>query len=376
MADKYTAADVFDALHIPYPDKKNVQVICPRCGKKTFYMEMERSVGHCYRASCEFRGNQISYYAETMGIDNKEANRQMLAYKGYDSTSEKKEVKPAKKMHFEESEMACIDKRNEVYSKFKEILPLSKRHISDMEKRGLTEAEIAQLGYCSYDVTSYNGESIANKIGIPVKGIPGFFIDNNEKWALRSLKKGIAIPFKDRHDRIQGFQLRKNDELLRVFDNGDKEKKCNWVSSTGLKEGCSTKSFVHYACDFCYDFMAGTTLPIFKSNVIRLTEGGMKADIIHIVTGDSVIGIAGVNSLAQLEKELPFLKSQGIDTILDTFDMDYITNKNVACAMEKLKLMIIKAEMHYVRRNWETEVPYHKPLKGYDDYVVYHMRGV
>ena len=47
----------------------------------------------------------------------------------------------------------------------------------------------------------------------------------------------------------------------------------------------------------------------------RLTEGPMKADVIHYLTGQTVLAVAGVNSLTQLELILPQLHEQGVEPV-------------------------------------------------------------
>ena len=58
------------------------------------------------------------------------------------------------------------------------------------------------------------------------------------------------------------------------------------LSSAGLEEGCGAKTWVH---------LAGDPRPL-----VLLTEGPMKADVIHFLTGQTVLAVAGVNSLSQL----------------------------------------------------------------------------
>ena len=82
---------------------------------------------------------------------------------------------------------------------------------------------------------------------------------------------------RDVKGRIQGMQVR--------LDSA-KKRKFRWVSSAGLPEGCGAKTWVH---------LAGDPRPL-----VLLTEGPMKADVIHALTGQTVLAVPGVNSLAQL----------------------------------------------------------------------------
>lgn len=394
MADyqeRYTAADIFEKLHIQYAkNKKNVKVICPSCGKKDFYMDMERSFGHCYRASCGFKANQISYYAKTMGLTNREANQDMLAYMGYNVSKTKdfdapKPRKP-KVVKFDDiGEATDIEVRNSVYQELLSILTLKDDHVSALHKRGLLNEEIEKLRYRSFDIPS--GKSIANALlskGYTLEGVPGFY-QYQDVWMFResrtleykkdSLKRGILIPFLDVHKQIQGFQIRKDDNLLSVID-GKKEKKCNWLSGNGLKNGCKCNGYVHYAADFYRDFATGEKWPIIENHTVGLTEGPMKGDIIHILTGECILAVPGVHMLDEFQKQIPILKNLGVKNIRIYYDMDYFTNPNVQTSLQNLINIIVSNDFKGTWVKWNTEVENHKPLKGRDDYLMYHVRGI
>ena len=102
----------------------------------------------------------------------------------------------------------------------------------------------------------------------------------------------------------------------------------------------------------------------------------MKGDIVHLLTGMSVLALPGVNSLKEFEKELPFLKELGVETIEDAFDMDYLSNENVQKARKTLKEVIKKYGFTYKLVTWETKAENHADLKGLDDYYAYHLRNV
>lgn len=55
----------------------------------------------------------------------------------------------------------------------------------------------------------------------------------------------------------------------------------------------------------------------------------MKADVIHHLSGQTVLAVPGVNALTQLEKVLSDLKSQGVRKIMSAFDMDYLNKWTV-----------------------------------------------
>ena len=62
---------------------------------------------------------------------------------------------------------------------------------------------------------------------------------------------------------------------------------------------------------------------------VLLTEGPLKADVIHYITGQTVIAVPGVNSLKHLKETLEYLQSQGTTKVMTCFDMDYLKNPHV-----------------------------------------------
>lgn len=388
--DVFSPYNVMDALHVSYGRKKNEKIPCPVCRKKTFFMNMENGLGHCFRASCDFKANHTGYYAASMGIDLEEAREQMYNYMGVPFQKKGSAGKPniptesrreRKAATFEkEAEIVSINIRDKVNREIVSSHGLIDRHVNDMIKRGLTKEEVASLGYASF---GYHDEAALSHSykdkGLELRGVPGFFLNDDGFYQLRQLKKGILVPFKDSQNRIQGFQLRKNNEDLKTWmENGEKKKenKCNWLSSTGLKEGTHIPAYCHYACDFVYDFCMDRVVPVIKNNTITVTEGGMKGDIAHVLSGRSIIALPGVNALDEFKKELPFLKEMGVTKIVDAFDMDFVTNENVAKQRQRLKELIEESGFEYVLETWDVTAENHSDLKGIDDYYAYYVRGV
>lgn len=383
--DLYSAAEVLSLMGLPVGTQVNAKLTCPKCGKKNkFYMRVDgiKNVGKCW--SCGYFCNHTQFYADTYGMDQKDAFKEIcerLNIKSFNGDfSEHHERKPiVQSVKNSSVPMAPIDTRHQVYSETIRYFGLSEKHIADMKNRGLTEEEIKKLPYASYnnECTKSLAKYLQAK-GLSLESIPGFFQnEQSKKWEARRLKNGILVPYLDVHKRVQGFQLRKDNELLQVRDNGKLEEKCNWFSSINLNKGCGCKTFYHMACDFYYDFATDTFLP-FLGKTLYLTEGAMKGDIIHLIEGIPLICVPGVEALTELKAlfDSKFLQEQGVEKIVDLYDMDYLSNKYVANAMEKLKTMVAEAEFEYERKTWDTETPNGAVLKGYDDYLAYHKRNI
>ena len=124
--------------------------------------------------------------------------------------------------------------------------------------------------------------------------------------------------------RIQGLQLR--------LDNTE-NRKFRWISSVELIGGCGSPAWTH---------LAGK-----PGKMVVLTEGPMKADVIHALSGLTVLAVPGVNALQRLEESLTELRAQGVREIKTAFDMDYITNCYVQSAYEKLMALLGRMGFRY-----------------------------
>lgn len=190
--------------------------------------------------------------------------------------------------------------------------------------------------------------TIAKKLladGHYLTGVPGFYRKAGE-WTFISEWRGILIPVRDIQGRIQGLQIRRDNVTRRKF---------RWVSSVEEPDGCKAESWAH---------LAGT-----PQEMVILTEGPMKADIIHALTGKTIIAIAGVNALSQLERMLLQLRQSGTKKIMTAFDMDFLSNPHVERGYENLTQMLTAMGFSYGTYIWDPT------YKGLDDYVWQYCLG-
>ena len=326
---------------------------CPNCGGK-YSFEANDVFGHCF--GCDINLNYQSYYAKWRNITLKEAKQEILSATGHQVIIQEKE---------DEIPIANITIRNRVYSSLLSSLSLTKAHMSNLVSRGLSEEQIRTLGYKSFPTNKKDRVKITKDIihsGTSVTGVPGFYMEDDGTPTLCYRKRGILVPYRDYNNLVQGFQVRKDNSVLKVDKDGEKENKYDWITSKGRQGGCASKAYVHFACDFYYDFAAGVEKP-FLADTIFITEGAMKADIIHFLSGKPVLAVAGVNALLDLPKVLKQLKGS-VKKIVNCYDMDYLTNKHVAKACEKLQKMIEEEGFAFERLTWDEK------YKGYDDYLL------
>ena len=179
--------------------------------------------------------------------------------------------------------------------------------------------------------------------GYNLIGVPGFYTDSGGQWTFISIWRGILVPVRDIKGRIQGLQVRR--------DNHNK-RKYRWVSSAeidGGANGCGAEGWIH---------LAG---PVRER--ILLIEGPMKADIVHHLTGQTVLAIPGVNSLRHLEKALTELIGLGVRHITTAFDMDFLRNPHVQSGYAELVNLLGRMDLKFGTYLW------HPDYNGLDDYI-------
>ena len=147
-------------------------------------------------------------------------------------------------------------------------------------------------------------------------------------------------------------RVRGQNKLFVVIRDCLQRRKFRWVSSTGRTDGCKAEGWVHIAGE--------------PRAIVLLTEGPMKADVIHYLTGQTVLAVAGVNALTQLELILPQLHEQGVERIMTAFDMDFMENPHVQGGYRTLVSLLSDAGFRYGTYLWDPR------YKGLDDYVWEH----
>ena len=221
-----------------------------------------------------------------------------------------------------------------VYHALLAELPLSERHRENLQRRGLTDAQIASL---SYRTLSPNGRrELVNRLpSIKLAGVPGFYIEPGY-WYLAG-PVGIAIPVKDTRGRIVGLQVR--------CDNADGGR-YRWLSSRGFNAGCSPGTPVH---------VAGA---VSVHGEVWITEGPLKADIAALKLGRLVLAVAGVGNWPGVISIIRELKPE---RAIIAFDMDKVSNSAVKLHSDALMACLIKRGIRTFEADWDAH------FKGLDD---------
>lgn len=204
------------------------------------------------------------------------------------------------------------DTRHDVYSALLDALHLSPEHRASLTRRGLSGEEIDRREYRS------KGKSLGVKLvsGLAERfgedtllAVPGFIRNRAGRLDVACLP-GLLIPVRDGRGRIAGLMVRPD----RRLDGGCKYR---WVSSA-RHGGPSPGAPAH------------TPLGMPVSQVWRLTEGALKADVAAVRSGLPTIGAPGVTNWRVC---LPPLRGAGCKAVRLAFDADARGNKVVAAAL-------------------------------------------
>lgn len=334
--------DIIPLLGLPYPPagRGDYNIPCPCCddtpGKKHLNINLRRDVFRCPR--CGFAGGVFDLYAHYTGIPRKNVREALIARLDVQGKLPPKPKLPPPEVP--ENPLTDIDARNATYEAFLKLLSLASDHRENLLLRGLPGERIDALGYKTTPVAGMT--AIAKRLladGYYLSGVPGFY-RKQEQWSFLSESRGILIPVRDLNGRIQGLQIRRDNTSKRKF---------RWVSSGGQLDGCRAEAWTH---------LAGA-----PRETVILIEGPMKADIVHELTSQTVLAVAGVNALSHLEQQLTELREFGTKKIMTAFDMDFLQNPHVKNGYQNLTSTLEKMGFQYGTYLWDPQ------YNGLDDYI-------
>ena len=350
--------DIIPLIGIPDPPNGRpvYTISCPCCDdnprKKHLNINLNKDVFCCPR--CHFSGGVFDLYSHYSGVDRKHAREVLMEKLGlkdsgpsYEGSNQKQERRTITRPILQEIELPLtdIDARHETYAALLGKLSLASDHRENLLSRGLTDEQIRTFGYKTMPVVGFS--ALAKQLqaeGYYLGGVPGFYHTKEGSWTFVQERRGILIPARDQDGKIQGLQIR----LDKI-----KKGKFRWISSIGKQDGCKAEGWTH---------MIGDPKP-----TVLLTEGPLKADVIHYITGQSVIAVPGVNSLKHLKETLEYLQSQGTTKVMTCFDMDYLKNPHVRDGYYNLANILAEVGIEYGTYLWDPQ------FKGLDDYV-WHCR--
>ena len=215
-------------------------------------------------------------------------------------------------------------------------LTLSETHRENLRRRGLTDAEIASLGYRTLPPNGRRELVVRLQTkSIKLAGVPGFYLEAGQ-WQLAG-PTGVLIPVQDIKKRIAGLQIRCD------YADGGKYK---WVSSRGFNAGCSPGAPVH---------VAGL---VSIGAELWITEGPLKADIAALKLDRVVLAVAGVGNWKGV---IPIVRELRPERVIISFDMDKNQNATVRLHLDTLTACLIRRGVRTFEADWDTH------FKGLDD---------
>ena len=116
-----------------------------------------------------------------------------------------------------------------------------------------------------------------------MQGVPGFFMDDTGKWTVRYFQRtaGIIVPYVGIDGLIQGLQTRLDVPIKGKDDPPDKVgMKYLWLASADKPMGVLLRESSPFVGD-----------P--HARVIYVTEGALKADIAHALSGRTFVATGG-----------------------------------------------------------------------------------
>ena len=354
----FTILDVLDNLKLPVKKEQGGRLIldCPFCFGKDgrpdrhghLEVNLERDRFRCHR--CGRMGGKLELYMEGHPnvSDTKQAYREMMEYLEGSRpsgpsrfTARQIELPPS----VETSRQASPEDLHRTYANLLSMLSLTSTHRQNLRDRGLPDEEINRLEYRS--VPTVGQRKLAADLlrrGCVLEGVPGFYLDERERWTLFTWKSGIMMPERDLLGRIHGLQVRKDQAA---------KSKCYWITGSDRKLGAPHNCIVHFS----------RPEAARNSGVAYLTEGIMKADIASHLSDRCFLAVPGVSHYSAVQRAIPTLWEAGIHTVMMAFDMDLYENPAVQECFKRIQGILREAGFQVKQITWD------RSLKGIDDYL-------
>ncbi len=334
---------------------------CPICGdrrgKLGLYPELD--TWRCYH--CGRSGGMLALYGETHGVSNSAAYQEIcealtMGSAGREYTPRAKQEIPAQG-DVPQSRRAGPQDIHRTLTALLALLTLSYTHRQHLRtKRGLTDNQISQFGFRSTPPGHLCRPIAARLIkqGCIVEGVPGFYMAKDGAWTMKFYNRtsGIVIPLRGVDGLLHGLQIRLDHPIKREGDPPEKSGiKYLPFTSTGKPMGVTSGNPIHFVGN-----------P--SARVVYVTEGALKADIAHALTGRTFAATVGVNNTMGLDKLFAFLRRNGTEEIVEAEDMDKYCNPNVSRGASKVYRLAVENGLRCRRLVWNPN------YKGIDDWLL------
>ena len=330
---------------------------CPLCGDRRGRLGLypQTDTWRCYH--CGECGGMLPLYGKVHGIGNSDAYREICEALGTGGPGREYTPKGKAKSlpDVPQSQRVSAQNIHKTLTALLAMLTLTPAHREHLRTvRGLTDGQIAGFGFKSTP-PAYLCRTIAAQLagqGCVLRGVPGFYVDSGGKWTVKfhSRTAGILIPIRGVDGLLHGLQTRLDHPIKDKDAPPDKQgAKYLPLSSTGKPMGVTSGSPIHFVGDPC-------------ARVVYVTEGALKADIAHALTGRTFVATAGVNNTAGLDELFAFLRRSGTQEVIEAEDMDKYSNPHVSRGASKVHELAVKNGMACRRLVWNPN------YKGIDDW--------
>jgi len=307
---------------------------------------------------CDARGGILRMYARRRNITRYEARCEIeerlhlqTRFTDYDYTANERK----KAQQHTNSTLALDTDVHDTFTQLLGMLTLSDYHRRKLYERGLNDSQIDALGYRTVPRLS-DCAVITNKLlalGLTVEGVPGFYQKKDGGWTLNvgNWSAGFLVPYRKLDGYIGGFQIRLDTPLKNKDDPPKKDgAKYIWLSSASKHMGVSSGSPVHFIGN-----------P--NASTVYVTEGALKSDIAHCLSGKTFVATAGANNVGKLDALFATLAGNGVKQIIEAEDMDKLTNKHVARGAAMIRAMANANGLESRSLTWNN-------YKGIDDWLL------
>jgi hypothetical protein len=239
---------------------------------------------------------------------------------------------------------ADTDTLHEVYSALLARLALSKEHRDALRRRGLSDAAIDGGSYRSLPIQGRARivRDLRESFEDVLLRVPGFVVKEGEHGPYPTLRgpAGLLVPCRNREGSIVALKVRREDAP------GGKRRYV-YVSSTG-HGGPGPGSPVHVPLG-CPEM----------TDLVRVTEGELKADIIQALTGTPTFSVPGATNWLPI---LDVLKAASCKMVRLAFDADAWDKPTVAKALAAFAEALLEAGFAVELERWDAT-----DGKGLDD---------
>lgn len=283
-------------LQIKHRNPNSWDTDCPFCGNRKGKLNVN-TAKNVYRCNyCGESGGMLALYGKVYNLTNREAYDEIAQSLHLGTDAPEYQVQEKKRPS--EDELVNVERADDkvihqTYMRLLDMLTLADHHRKDLQSRGLTDDQMEKHLYRSTPLFAF--KQLTAKLvaeGYTVKGVPGFYMLKDGSWSLNvSVKNGgFFVPVISVTGMIQGMQIR----LDKPYDG----MKYIWFSSVNKSNGVTSGSPVHFIGG------PGTT--------VYITEGALKGNIAHELSGQSMLCTAGVNQYKHLKDLLQQLKGSGV----------------------------------------------------------------